>query len=131
MKEASEMMEKLKTMPGMNNMQDILKKMGLAKGKGKVNTGAFMNKMNKYKNKEAQRERLKKRREAMSNIKPEDTTEDFKQKCLEAEKMMEELLNIDNADLQQEGISTATSKRKKKKKKKKKPIIERVIDMIK
>ena len=55
----------------------------------------------------------------MSNIKPEDTTEDFKQKCLEAEKMMEELLNIDNADLQQEGISTATSKRKKKKKKKK------------
>ena len=59
--EASEMMKKMKDMPGMGDIQNMMSKMGMnpqGKGPGKVNTGAMQTNLNK-KLKDAQnRERL-------------------------------------------------------------------------
>jgi hypothetical protein len=64
MKEASELMSKMKSMPGMKNMQKMMANMGMPLGKNaKMNMGAFQNMMNtnlrQTKMKEKMRERLK------------------------------------------------------------------------
>ena len=65
MKEASEIMEKMKNMPGMKNMDKILQQMGLPTGgkNSKVNMGAFQSKMKSNIGKAKQRERMLKKLE--------------------------------------------------------------------
>ena len=65
MKEASELMEKMKSMPGMKNMNNILSKMGIPIGKngGKVNMNMFQSHMKKNMRKASQRERMLKKLE--------------------------------------------------------------------
>lgn len=60
MQEASELMEKMKTMPGMKNMNQILSKMGLPVGgkNSKVSMNAFQSHMKKNMRKATQRERM-------------------------------------------------------------------------
>jgi len=64
MKEASEMMDKMKDMPGMKNMESMLGKMGLPVGKdAKINMGAFQSMMKSNIKKSTQKDRMKKKLE--------------------------------------------------------------------
>jgi hypothetical protein len=59
--EASEMMKKMKDMPGMGDIQNMMSKMGMnpqGKGPGKVNTGAMQNNLNKKLKDAKNRERI-------------------------------------------------------------------------
>ena len=60
MQEASELMEKMKNMPGMKNMDKILSQMGLPTGgkQGKTSMGAFQSQMKKNVSKAKQKERM-------------------------------------------------------------------------
>ena len=73
MKEASELMEKMQSMPGMKNMDNILSKMGLpvgAKG-GKVNMNAFQSHMKRNIKKATQRERMLRKLEENRKLRAE------------------------------------------------------------
>ena len=62
MKEASDLMNKMKTMPGMKNMNSMLGKMGLPMGgKGQVNMNAFQSHMKRNIKKATQKERMLKK----------------------------------------------------------------------
>ena len=81
MKEASELMEKMKNMPGMKNMDKILQQMGLPTGgkNSKVNMGAFQSQMKSNIGKAQQKERMlrkleERRKERELNKKTQYTT---------------------------------------------------------
>lgn len=60
--EAGEMVSKMKSMPGMGNLQSMLGKFGLPTGKNsKINMGAFKSQLNQNLRKSKMRERLQKR----------------------------------------------------------------------
>jgi hypothetical protein len=66
MQEASELMSKMKNMPGMNNLASMLSKMGMNMpggmgGGGKVNFGAMQSQLNKNMKQAQMRERLLKK----------------------------------------------------------------------
>jgi hypothetical protein len=66
MQEASELMSKMKNMPGMNNLASMLSKMGMnmpggGMGGGKVNFGAMQSQLNKNMKQAQMRERLLKK----------------------------------------------------------------------
>ena len=70
MQEASELMSKMKNMPGMNNLASMLSKMGMTMpggggggmgGGGKVNFGAMQSQLNKNMKQAQMRERLLKK----------------------------------------------------------------------
>ena len=69
MQEASELMSKMKSMPGMNNLASMLSKMGMnvpggmggGGGGGKVNFGAMQSQLNKNMKQAQMRERLLKK----------------------------------------------------------------------
>jgi len=115
--EASEMMRKMKEMPGMDNMEEMLKKMGLG-GKGKINHGAMQSMMDRNMKMSRQKERMKARiGKPVSTPKCADTTEKS------AENSMESLISeIENEKVFRCGPnaerSSASDKKKKKKKKK-------------
>jgi len=58
LEEASEMMKKMKNMPGMGDLQSMLSKMGMNVGKGKVNTDAMQSNINQRLKEAKNRERL-------------------------------------------------------------------------
>ena len=70
MQEASELMEKMKSMPGMKNMNQILSKMGLPDGgkNSKVSMNAFQSHMKKNMRKASQRERMLKKLEERKKV---------------------------------------------------------------
>lgn len=70
MQEASELMEKMKSMPGMKNMNQILSKMGLPVGgkNSKVSMNAFQSHMKKNMRKASQRERMLKKLEERKKL---------------------------------------------------------------
>jgi hypothetical protein len=61
--EASELMNKMKNMPGMGNIQSMLSKMGMG-GLGKVNTGAMESQLNRKLKMAQQKERIRAKAEA-------------------------------------------------------------------
>merc|ERR1712078_164416 len=65
MKEASELVDKMKNTPGMKNMESMLNKMGLGAGLGgkggKVNMGLFQSMMKNNIKKSSQRDRMLKK----------------------------------------------------------------------
>lgn len=68
MAEASDMMKKMKNMPGMGNIQSMLSKMGMG-GMGKVNMGAMESQLNRNMKSAQMRERMKAKAEASKNSK--------------------------------------------------------------
>jgi len=62
--EASELMNKMKDMPGMGNIQSMLNKMGMGNLGGKVNTGAMEAQLNKRMKMSQMKERMKAKSEA-------------------------------------------------------------------
>ena len=117
LEEATTLMNKMKEMPGMGNMQEMLAKMGLGK-KGKINEKAMQAQMQRNL-------RLAKQKEAMRNkIKKTETNKIPDKTLLEAEKaaikMQEELLaELDiEESVYRNGPKAERSKVGKKKKKK-------------
>lgn len=126
--EASEIMKNMKNMPGMENFQDILGKMGI-NGKEKMNMGAMQAQMNRNLSNAKQRERLKKKLDgSKTQVKKELNNEsEITQATLEANTIAANFLRSEGID--ENGIENAifstgekyekSSKKKKKKKKKK------------
>ena len=111
MQEASELMEKMKNMPGMKNMDKILGKMGLPTGgkNSKVSMGSFQSQMKANIGRAKQKERMLKKLE-----------ERKKQREAEEQKKYTTSTWGDNEKVEKSSRTGAIKKRKKKKKKKKK-----------
>lgn len=114
LQEASELMGKMKDMPGMGDMQSLLGKMGMG-GKGKVNMAAFRNHMQtsvkQAQTKERMKAKLAARKAAASNSTPQppevfSTGETVERTPVGAEKPV----NLEDGTL-----SKSQKKRKKKK----------------
>uniref|UniRef100_A0A6C0IES3 Uncharacterized protein n=1 Tax=viral metagenome TaxID=1070528 RepID=A0A6C0IES3_9ZZZZ len=69
MEEASELMNKMKNMPGMGNIQSMLSKMGMGNLGGKMNMGAMQSQLNKNMKGAQMRERMKAKAEANQKMK--------------------------------------------------------------
>ena len=69
--EASEMMNKMKNMPGMGNLQAMLSKMGISGLGGKLNTGAMEAQLNKNMKMAKTKERIRAKAEANAKAKLE------------------------------------------------------------
>lgn len=93
LEEASEMMKKMKEMPGMENIQGMLSKMGLGKSGGKVNHSAMQAHMERNIRLAQQKERLRARAGQKSeNNTPQYTPEQMAVMEAQAEKARQELL---------------------------------------
>ena len=92
--EASEMMKKMKEMPGMENIQGMLSKMGLGKQGGKVNHAAMQAHMERNIRIAQQKERLRQRAgQKTANVAtPQYTPEEMAEMEARAEKARQELL---------------------------------------
>ena len=125
MQEASNLLGKMKDMPGMGDIQSMMRKMGMNPGRGnKMNTGAMQNALNQNIKKQQARERA--REKAIQQ-------QQEKRKMMEQkEKMKQEYKPITNEEIDQLVFSiegekpektirepTTTNKKKKKKGKKK------------
>lgn len=73
MAEASDMMKKMKNMPGMGNIQSMLSKMGMG-GLGKVNMGAMESQLNRNMKTAQMKERMKAKAESSKISKMNNTT---------------------------------------------------------
>ena len=69
MEEATELMNKMKNMPGMGNIQSMLNKMGMGNLGGKMNMGAMQSQLNKNMKGAQMRERMKAKAEANQKMK--------------------------------------------------------------
>ncbi len=113
MQEASELMEKMKSMPGMKNMNSILSQMGLPTGKNSnINMNAFQSKMKQNVRNAKQKERMlkkleKRRKEREANL--EKNSKQFTHSVFST-----------NEKIEKTSRSEVTNKKKKKRKKKKK-----------
>jgi hypothetical protein len=68
MEEASNLMNKMKNMPGMGNIQSMLSKMGMGNLGGKMNMGAMQSQLNKNMKTAQMRERMKAKAQAKSEM---------------------------------------------------------------
>lgn len=114
MEEASELMKKMKSMPGVKNMEQIFSKMGMPTGKNaKMNMNAMQANLHRNiklsKQKERLREKLKRRQEKKFIHKKYNPNSEFVQKSSLKPP----------TDLMEENKPKKRKKRKKKKKKKK------------
>ena len=93
LEEASEMMKKMKEMPGMENIQSMLSKMGLGKQGGKINHAAMQAHMERNIRLAQQKERLRARAgQKQANQGPQYTPEQLAEMEAAAEKARQELL---------------------------------------
>ena len=114
MKEASELMEKMKNMPGMGGMDQILSKMGVPTGKNKINFGAMQARMKTNVKQATQRERMLRKLEANRKKKIEE------QLKLQANNLNKEHIKYEQKVFKGEGGMEKSVRNKKRKKKKKK-----------
>ena len=92
MTEATEMMNKMKNMPGMGNIQSMLGKMGLSGLGGKVNTGAMEANLNQKMKMAKTKERIRAKAEANAKLKLE-------QQILEQQKTQQQEPSISEEEL--------------------------------
>jgi hypothetical protein len=124
LEEASELMKKMKEMPGMENIQEMLSKMGLG-GKGKINHSAMKSHMERNIKLAKQKERMQSQVEKNLNTKKTTITqEDFISAEIASDAAKNTLLNelehiesIFRSGPKAERSSIASGKKKKGKKK--------------
>tara|TARA_B100000902_G_scaffold340290_1_gene343019 strand:+ start:1608 stop:2888 length:1281 start_codon:yes stop_codon:yes gene_type:complete len=93
LEEASEMMKKMKDMPGMENIQSMLSKMGLGKQGGKINHSAMQAHMERNIKLAQTKERMRQRAGQKANTQtPQYTPEQLAEMEARAEKARQELL---------------------------------------
>lgn len=99
LQEASEMMKKMKNMPGMENIHNMMGKLGLNLGNQKVNTNAVQSQLQRNLRIAQQRERMKnkvKENNSQSlNIYQDVLQTELKEKTQQANKAMNELLKAE------------------------------------
>jgi hypothetical protein len=126
MAEASELLSKMKDMPGMGDIQSMLKKMGMGgKGGGKMNLGAMSNMLNQNMKSAELREKMKKNsmRKAEQQKKERDMESERlanlppQKELTEAE--LEQLVFSIEGEKPEKTMRTTNKKNKKKKKGKK------------
>ena len=123
MDEASELMKKMKDMPGMENIQDMLKKMnipGMGK-KARFNTAAFerMQRMEEQKEKVREKARQKAEERKSMNEQLDALKKQFENITPEEQEKRDQIL-MDLIKEEEEQEKNNTSKKSEKKKKKKK-----------
>ncbi len=123
MKEASELMQQMKNMPGMKNMDKIFKSMNMKMptGGGKMNFGAMQQKLNANMKKMNQKERMLKKLKKRQNNKKNNNVIDAKEKTYqEVQAEIETIYKTFSKEGEQIQKSKKPSKNKKKKNKNKK-----------
>ena len=119
LEEASEMMKKMKDMPGMGDIQSMLSKMGLntkSKGNGKVNVSAMQNNLEKKLKETKMREQMLERLNKKKAAKEEASS----MSLLEQTEMLENLVNSMSSTNKPNTPTTSEHAKKPKKKKNKK-----------
>lgn len=116
LEEASEIMKKMKTMPGMENLQSILSKMGLS-GKSKINHAAMQSQLDRNIKQAKQKEKMRSKAEQnKKTTTPSKTPEEIDSAYAESEKVVNELLK----DCEVEELKTKEKSKGNKKSKRKK-----------
>lgn len=119
LEEASEMMKKMKNMPGMGDIQSMLNKMGMntkSKGNGKVNVSAMQNNLEKKLKETKMREQMLERLNKKKAAKEEASS----MSLLEQTEMLENLVNSMSSTNKPNTPTTSEHAKKPKKKKNKK-----------
>ena len=118
--EATDMMKNLKNMPGMANMEEMMKKMGL--DMSKLNKGAMQSEMAKNMKKAKQKEKLRdelKRRQDEKEKLPKEDLEALEKKAEEsANELIESVYKVGDGAERTKKNKTDNPKKKKGKKKK-------------
>ena len=123
MKEAGELMQQMKNMPGMKNMDQIFKSMNIpGMGGGKMNFGAMQQKLNTNMKKFNQKDRMLKKLQKRKNKQKPQTQLPSKQSRShqEIQAEIESIFKTFTTDGDKMQKSMKPNKKKKKKKKKKK-----------
>lgn len=124
MEEASELMNKMKNMPGMGNIQSMLSKMGMGNLGGKMNMGAMQSQLNKNMKSAQMRERLRAKAEANQKMKAQTQAPTPTPSPVTPALTDEQLISIfssgEKAERTPRGSKPVTNNNNKKKKKGKK-----------
>jgi len=123
MEEAKDLMDKMKSVPGMENMEKMFGKMmpGMGGKKGKFNMGAFQNEMNKNMKHAKTKERiLRKIEEKNKQRMVEEALKAAMTVTKEQQELTEENLNNLIKEIEDEEVKEKSNVQNKKKKKKKK-----------
>jgi len=119
--EAGEIMNKMKNMPGMGNIQSMLSKMGM--GGGKMNMNAMESNLNQRMKMAQTRERCKAKAEANAKAKAEqknnNTTSVPQQPAISEEELLKLFSSVEKAERTPRGTKSDNTDVKKKKKGKK------------
>ena len=122
--EASEIMNKMKNMPGMGNIQSMLSKMGMGGGGGKMNMNAMESNLNQRMKMAQTRERCKAKAEANAKAKAErkDINNTFvpQQPVISEEELLKLFSSSEKAVRTPRGAKSEINNNEKKKKKGKK-----------
>jgi len=119
MEEASELMEKLHTMPGMKNMQKMFGEMGLPTGKNsKVNMGAFQGQMKRNIGKAKTKERLRRKLEARKLAAQDEQIRILKEQLAAARAANDAVAGSMTPRSEREQVKRKKRRRRKRKKKK-------------
>jgi hypothetical protein len=116
--EATEIMNKMKNMPGMENIQSMLSKMGMSGlGGGKVNTSAMESQLNQRLKMAKTKERIRAKAEANAKVKAEALlSEQLKSQQQQTQhKTDEELLKFISGDKPERTLRGTNNKKKGKK----------------
>ena len=126
LKEAGDMLKKMKSMPGMGNMEQMFKNMGIpmpaGAGKGKMNFGAMEGKLQQQMRQAKMKERMKERLQKKTEGQASGSTMSEKDAAAEVEHLMNNVFSTGETveKTPREKSSSDGGKRKKKRKGKKK-----------
>lgn len=119
-KEASDLMKKMKDMPGMGNLDSMLSKMGMSgAGKGKVNMGAFQAQMDKNLKTATTRERMQRKLEERRKMREQMNDQMAAQSENQSEPQKENLVFSTGEKVERTPRNAKKEKRRRKKKGKK------------
>jgi len=114
LEEASNMMNKMKDIPGMGNVEDLLGKMGMG-GKGKMNTSAMQANLMRNLKLAKQKERMKKKQEDKRKENKDVGEEvDFEEEMRKANEIATELLNMEKRDKEEKKDKKVKKKKRNK-----------------
>lgn len=125
MKEAGDLMQQMKNMPGMKNMDKIFKSMNMPMGGAKMNFGAMQQKFNANMKRFNQKDRMLKKLEKRKNQKKQSSNVNLSQTTKTHQEIQAEIESIyktftTEGDKMQKSVKPNKKKNKNKNKKKKK-----------
>ena len=119
MKEATDIMNKMKNMPGMGNIQSMLSKMGLggAMGGGKMNMGAMEANLNQRMKMAQMKERMQAKAAANAKAREEQSQSSGQQPSISDEELLKLFSSTEKAERTPRGAQNNNNNKKKKGKK--------------